>query len=295
MGLLPHLYGKISSPQSLWYTWKSTVPIGTPAESSTMTGPKRLAARWQIQSIAWVTTVPFKFCTPCFVHFTDLQSWLHRLVPAAVWLWAYRSQQLHLHIPRHWREYVLCKPHCQPLAGQPVLHIWKGNCFKLYNFHCDLCFLFAFTCRVLVPFLLTGWRTVTTMVLLLLEWAVMDLVVQWIPWLPYLALQNIDCDVWWFPGTSDPSNPCYGYWDARNKTHNPVKFFGITSIGPATLDYTSYDVRPISVALDLPNNSSCFKKCKPPTNLWRKPKSGPKRLKMIHFPSCDWKLASSVL
>ena len=124
-------------------------------------------------------TVPFMFSrTPCFVHFTDLQSWLHRLVPAAVRLWAYRSQRLHLHVPRHWREYVLCKPHCQPLAGQPVLHVWKGNCFRLYSLLSDLRSLFASTCRALLPFLLTGWRTVSTMVLLLLGWALLDLVVQ---------------------------------------------------------------------------------------------------------------------
>jgi hypothetical protein len=50
------------------------------------------------------------------------------------------------------------------------------------------------------------------------------------------------CDKWWFAGTSDPSNPYYGYWD-RVKDQRPVRFLGLSSIGVTILDYTAYKVR----------------------------------------------------
>lgn len=47
-------------------------------------------------------------------------------------------------------------------------------------------------------------------------------------------------DVWWFPGTNDPTQPCYGYWSAKNRSKRPVQFFGLTGVGPTILDYYTF-------------------------------------------------------
>ena len=71
-------------------------------------------------------------------------------------------------------------------------------------------------------------------------------------------------DVWWFPGTSDPNLPCYGYWNVHNSS-TPVRFFGLTSVGPTILDYFNY--RPGSITLiELPK-MNCEKECVPPSVL----------------------------
>ena len=97
-------------------------------------------------------------------------------------------------------------------------------------------------------------------------------------------LQDILCDVWWKLGTSDPNNPCYGYWDARDKIHTPVQFFGLSSLGPTTLEYNTYDVGPPNANLTLPNKD-CHKECKPPGLV--KLINSKHRLLLPHFPSCD--------
>ena len=58
------------------------------------------------------------------------------------------------------------------------------------------------------------------------------------------SVQGVNCDVWWFPGTSDPDQPCYGYWNSLNKLHTPVQFFGLSSLGPTILDYSNFTVGP---------------------------------------------------
>jgi hypothetical protein len=61
-------------------------------------------------------------------------------------------------------------------------------------------------------------------------------------------LQGVECDVWWFPGTSDPDKPCYGYWDSNDTTHTPVRFFGLSSLGPTILNYSQFKVCPWGVS-----------------------------------------------
>ena len=59
--------------------------------------------------------------------------------------------------------------------------------------------------------------------------------------------QGIECDVWWFAGTSDPNEPCYGYWDSiePDTLNKPVQFFGLSSIGPTILEYMTFEHGPI--------------------------------------------------
>jgi len=103
--------------------------------------------------------------------------------------------------------------------------------------------------------------------------------------IPSTLLQNISCDVWWKPGTTDPNNnPCFGYWDARGKIHTPVQFFGLSSLGPSMLEYNTYDVGPPNANLTIPNKD-CHKECKPPGLV--KLINSKHRLFLPHFPSCD--------
>ncbi|XP_035695588.1 uncharacterized protein LOC118429233 isoform X1 [Branchiostoma floridae] len=89
-------------------------------------------------------------------------------------------------------------------------------------------------------------------------------------------LRGQKVDVWWFPGTSDPSKPCYGYWDTVDD-HTPVQFFGLASIGPAILDYDSFKVGPPIADMTKPHGG-CSKECEP---------TGPgARLFDIPWPSC---------
>lgn len=59
-------------------------------------------------------------------------------------------------------------------------------------------------------------------------------------------LQDTEVDVWWFPGTSDPEKPCYGYWDTLDDQHTPVQFFGLSSVGPTILQYHQYKPNSLS-------------------------------------------------
>ena len=62
------------------------------------------------------------------------------------------------------------------------------------------------------------------------------------PWKYFAFIQDTLCDVWWFPGTSDPNKPCYGYWNAKDERNTPVRFFGLSLLGSTILDY--YDFMP---------------------------------------------------
>ncbi|XP_019642559.1 PREDICTED: uncharacterized protein LOC109483851 [Branchiostoma belcheri] len=74
-------------------------------------------------------------------------------------------------------------------------------------------------------------------------------------------LRGQKVDVWWVPGTLDPEKPCFGYWD-RVDDHTPVRFYGIVAIGPAMLDYDSFQVGPPSAEMTKPVGG-CSKECHP--------------------------------
>ena len=90
---------------------------------------------------------------------------------------------------------------------------------------------------------------------------------DWVKNYQYNGTDKIDgklVDVWWIPGTSDPNMPCYGYWNVHNSS-TPVRFFGLSSLGPTILDYFNY--RPGSITLiELPK-MNCEKECVPPSVL----------------------------
>ena len=48
--------------------------------------------------------------------------------------------------------------------------------------------------------------------------------------------------MWWFPGTKDPSKPCYGYWNAKDDVKTPIRFFGLSSLGNSILDYHDFKI-----------------------------------------------------
>lgn len=71
-------------------------------------------------------------------------------------------------------------------------------------------------------------------------------------------------DVWWFPGTSDPTKPCYGYWNIRDKVNTPFQFFGLSAIGPTILSYHQFLPGVIEVGKELSKPATgCEKECKP--------------------------------
>ncbi len=81
------------------------------------------------------------------------------------------------------------------------------------------------------------------------------------------TIRNQLVDVWWFPGTSDPNMPCYGYWNVR-KTNTPIRFFGLSSLGPTILDYFNY--KPGSVTNIVLPKTNCEKECEPPVKKLRR-------------------------
>lgn len=85
-------------------------------------------------------------------------------------------------------------------------------------------------------------------------------------------IRGMDVDVWWFPGTNDPNKPCYGYWNIRDKENTPVRFFGLSSVGPTILDYSKFQPGMIdgSVDISVPNDG-CNQECKPPVTRSREP------------------------
>lgn len=85
--------------------------------------------------------------------------------------------------------------------------------------------------------------------------------------LPYLY-KGKKVDIWWFPGTSDPSKPCYAYWSIRDEVNTPYRFFGLSSLGPTILNYYLYQpgVNEEGKDLSVPN-ADCEKECEPPMSL----------------------------
>uniref|UniRef100_A0A1X7U0R2 Uncharacterized protein n=1 Tax=Amphimedon queenslandica TaxID=400682 RepID=A0A1X7U0R2_AMPQE len=75
------------------------------------------------------------------------------------------------------------------------------------------------------------------------------------------VINDIPVDVWWFPGTSDPSKPCYGYWNAKDELKTPVRFFGLSSLGPTILDYRDFEPQKIPQNIEMTKpNDNCHKK-----------------------------------
>ena len=78
-------------------------------------------------------------------------------------------------------------------------------------------------------------------------------------------IDGYDVDVWWFLGTNDPSEPCYGYWNVRDKIKTPFRFFGLSSIGPTILDYHDFIPDKIEGDIDISMPlTGCSKECEPP-------------------------------
>jgi hypothetical protein len=100
-------------------------------------------------------------------------------------------------------------------------------------------------------------------------------------------IRGIAVDVWWFPGTNDPSKPCYGYWNRRDKMNTPVRFFGLSSLGPTILDYHSFkpNVLVADTDLSLPH-AGCDKVCEPP--ILKKRSSHRKHAMQVAPPGLDW-------
>lgn len=113
------------------------------------------------------------------------------------------------------------------------------------------------------------------------------------------SLRGKYCDVWWFPGTNNPQEPCYGYWNIRDEQNTPWQFFGLSSVGPTILEYDTFTpgIIPPGIELDIPNEQ-CTKECQPPSRLALQQKrrrragstmaagAGHKR-SQPHFPSCE--------
>lgn len=99
-------------------------------------------------------------------------------------------------------------------------------------------------------------------------------------------------DIWWFPGTNDPTKPCYGYWNIRDKVNTPVRFFGLSSIGPTILEYHQFKPGMIQSDVDISMPlTGCDKECEPPlVERLRKAKEGPSRATVPsdwpNWPSC---------
>ena len=102
-------------------------------------------------------------------------------------------------------------------------------------------------------------------------------------------IRGIDVDVWWFPGTNDPNKPCYGYWNIRDKINTPVRFFGLSSIGPTILDYFKFQpgVLDDSVDISMPNDG-CNQECKPPVARGARMKDGEPAPRSVAAPWPDW-------
>ena len=111
-------------------------------------------------------------------------------------------------------------------------------------------------------------------------------------------IRDMDVDVWWFPGTNDPNKPCYGYWNRRDEINTPVRFFGLSSIGPTILDYYKFMPGVIMDDIDLSMPlTNCNKECEPPPAARRKkehqmkateiPSAGKAHAPWPEWPSCE--------
>ncbi len=148
------------------------------------------------------------------------------------------------------------------------------------------CYIAEYTCipGSVLPYFMSANFSCYTVAFFSLNWGIS---------LRFLAscMQEVECDVWWFPGTPDPENPCYGYWDAKNTDpHTPIRFFGLSSVNRTVLDYYTFNVGPPpkSISLKLPN-MGCSKECKPPQGKVQPLPSEQLAKGMValpHFPSC---------
>ena len=108
--------------------------------------------------------------------------------------------------------------------------------------------------------------------------------------------------MWWFPGTNDPEKPCYGYWNAKDDINTPVRFFGLTSVGPTILNYHDFEPNKIPQSIIIaifyyfgmdidiemkPPNENCYKKCEPPVAKLLKKPVGNAKWSEINWPSCE--------
>ncbi|XP_019856606.1 PREDICTED: uncharacterized protein LOC109585102, partial [Amphimedon queenslandica] len=102
------------------------------------------------------------------------------------------------------------------------------------------------------------------------------------------VINDIPVDVWWFPGTSDPSKPCYGYWNAKDELKTPVRFFGLSSLGPTILDYRDFEPQKIPQNIEMTKpNDNCHKKCEPPlADVLKKSSVDSVKWSKIDWPSC---------
>ena len=106
-------------------------------------------------------------------------------------------------------------------------------------------------------------------------------------------IRDMEVDVWWFPGTNDPDKPCYGYWNVRDEVNTPVRFFGLSSIGPTILDYYKFMPGAIMDGIDLSMPlTHCNKECEPPARRKHQMKAtktpaGKARAPWPDWPSCE--------
>ncbi|CAH1273726.1 Hypp5190 [Branchiostoma lanceolatum] len=137
---------------------------------------------------------------------------------------------------------------CLPLFNKPELH---------HNYTCS--FLMADGNMYFVNHTASSWQNHDCC---LFAGGLGTITPDWVKNCQYngsAMLRGQTVDVWWFPGTPDPNMPCYGYWDTVDD-HTPVRFFGLASIGPAILDYDSFQVGPPDAEMTKPVGG-CSKQC----------------------------------
>lgn len=79
------------------------------------------------------------------------------------------------------------------------------------------------------------------------------------------TLRGMEVDVWWWPGSYDPENGCFGYWNAVEKPYTPVQFFGLTSVNRTILDFNDFKPGVLKEGIDLSLPlKGCNEECKPP-------------------------------
>lgn len=102
------------------------------------------------------------------------------------------------------------------------------------------------------------------------------------------TIRDVKVDVWWWPGTSDPENGCFAYWNFVEEPYTPVRFYGLTSVGPAILDFYNFKPNVLMEGTDLSLPlKGCDEECKPP--VLKKRNVAKKRLsKYFGAPWPEW-------
>lgn len=80
------------------------------------------------------------------------------------------------------------------------------------------------------------------------------------------TIDGFNVDVWWLPGTNDPINECFAYWNIRDAIQTPFRFFGLASVGPTILEYN--DFKPGTIPNDIElfePGPGCRNKCESPS------------------------------